>query len=222
MSEEQNPLADILGNHVADVKEYRIPFDELCGFYAAFVWGTPIAWVQSATGLSVTTAAHLKAAGQFRGGQRRYPKVRAEFDRMGKTAFSTKYLTASIRDRLRVAGDLVNANRGKPNRYEAAGVQPRATKYTGVHTFTDHSTTAKVEIVFSREPPMGWRWRLFEMDGHPLDEPWRGDPHRQELGFASSADAYTLCRIRFTPTDSEMENGAWARACNDEYLNNNR
>ena len=60
----------------------------------------------------------------------RYAKVKAEFDRLGLEAFSTKYLTPQIKDRLRVALDQVE-RRVVPPKPRPLGVNPRAIKYAG-------------------------------------------------------------------------------------------
>ena len=177
----------------------------------------PVTVVMAAAGVSSATASHLNAAGERRGGQIRYPKVRAEFDRLGLEAFSTDYLTAPLRDRLRVAAEQIREQRAEPSAAARAGVNPRANKFRGFHTLVDEGMgPALIEIAFAREAPIGWRWRVISQGNQRFEgETWRGDPRANEQSFATSEDAYNLCRVRFAPTDAEIDSGAFDAAMDD-------
>ena len=217
----QNPIADIVENQFTIDRRSRVPFEELCAFYAALKWDAAIAVVAQASGLNVSTIAHLNAAGERRGGQIRYPKVRAEFVRLGLEKFSTAYLTAPIRDRLRVATEHIREKRAEPSAIARAGVNPRAIKDRGRHAIKDPSggPDTPIEIAFDYGPKPGWKWRA------PSDEAaqsWRGDPRHEERGFATSADVKAFCQTRFGPSDDEIIGGASELATDDSYFWANR
>lgn len=220
----QNPIADIVANQYVIDRNSRIPFAELCGFYAALRWKAAIATVAEASGLDISTVAHLNAAGERRGGQIRYPKVRAEFDRLGLEKFSTTYLTDVLRDRLMAATHRVKAQRDAKSPFEIAGVQPRANKERGRHVMDDGVNPAHpIEIQFDRGDKPGWKWRDVSGLNHDgLGDMWRGDPSREERGFATSAEALAFCQLRYVPTDADLE-GAMGespadRAIDDSWL----
>lgn len=213
----QNPIADIVENQLTIDHRERVSFSEACGLYAALKWKAGLAVVAQASGLNVSTVAHLAAAGERRGGQIRYPKVRAEFERLGLEKFSTAYLTAPLRDRLRVATEHIREKRAEPSAIARAGVNPRANKDRGRHAIKDPSggPDTPIEIAFDYGPKPGWKWRA------PSDEAaqsWRGDPRHEERGFATSADAKAFCQTRFGPSDEEIFSDASAHALDDSYF----
>lgn len=215
----ENPLWDIVETQIATQRSSRVPFEELCGFYAALVWRSPIPVVAIAADLSTPAVYHLAAAGTFRGGQFRYRKVAEEFARLGKDAFSTKYLTAPIKDRLRVAQDQVR--RGRKPIKKLVGVNPNAHKYAGLNTLKDPlgGPDKEVWIGFYHATQhggdwdrTGWAWRALD------DSTLRGDPRAEEAPFYSSTLAREFCRLRFTPTRDEILAGENEKALDDSWF----
>ena len=214
-----NPFEDILKSQTTGYAR-KLPHADACGYYAALRDGVTQPIVVAASGLSQGAISHLAAAGKRKGGQIRYPKVAAEYLALGREAFIHKYVTTIIRDRLRVAADQVS--RHTPSAVELAGVNPRANKYRGLHNFTDQDFGATIEIAFAREIAIGWRWRTVALsDGRVHSEYWRGDPRHEERSFATSEDAYTHCRIRYSPTDAEIDSGAHEAALDDLFFETN-
>jgi hypothetical protein len=219
----ENPIADIVESQITMGRNSRVPFEELCAFYAALQWQAPLPVVARASTLSIPAVYHLQAAGTVRGGQFRYRRVRAEFDRLGKAEFSTKYLTAPIRDRLRVAKAELKAGKAavKPH----LGVNPRANKHQGHNYLEDPrgGPGADVSIEFHYSVASGgdwdrtgWAWReLTNTDSHLH---LRGDPRHEERPFYSSSDAREFCRLRFTPTQAEYDSEEHDRAIDDTWF----
>jgi hypothetical protein len=216
---DQNPLADIVGTPISRQRNSRLSFEELCGFYAAFAWDVELGVIVRASGLDRSTAAHLRNAGQFRSGQTRYPRVAAEFARLGKADFSTKYLTAPLKDRLRVA----------KLEHDRAAAEPRSNRinfnadaYAGVHAFPNShfGPDTKVEIVPDRGVRPGWTWR--DLSPNRETDELRGDPRTEESRFAKSKAALDFCRLRFMPKDAdfvgEMGFSPAERACDDSWF----
>lgn len=200
----ENPLADIVEPRISNQRHTRVPFVELCGFYAALQLGVSRADVVFATGLSPGAIYYLSQAGHTCGGQFRYPRIAAEWARLGREAFVEKYLHAAIRDRLRVAHAAVRqklAPGGAP-----PAINPRANAYKGAHRFKlNENSIYAVDIAYDRNPKNpGWVFR------HRLDygEAWRGDGMREEARFASSRDCWLHCRQRYVTLDvpSEIDN----------------
>jgi hypothetical protein len=224
-SEMRNPIANIVARQYVVQRQSRIPFAELCGYYALLWWGAGITEVATASGLNRSSIAHLKAAGQFRGGQIRYPKVAAEFERLGIDAFSTTYLSAEIRNRYDVAVDRVRHQRTTAPK-PFVGSNPRASKHEGVAVVRDPLGGPDIRFTvdydhITRRP--GWVWRDFA--GYPSPQPgfdgvpWlRGDPRRQEQRFYSSTEAYEFCLLRFAPTKAQLNTPEYEAANDDSYF----
>lgn len=212
-----SPFDYILNTKITEGSSTRLPFGELCAFYAALVDGVPPRIVSVATGLAITSVGSLKAAGTFHAGQIRYPKIAAEFRRLGREPFIHRYVTAEIHDRIRVAGDQVKRARLEPKPF--AGVNPRASKFAGVHTLKDpRGADVKIEIAFARSPDSpGWKWRRLGPFSQYDDirDAWRGDPRHQERAFAKSKDAYDFCRLRFLPTEAQILDNSAFQAMDD-------
>lgn len=219
---DQNPIADIADTIISRQRNSRIPFAELCGFYAALVWGAPLGVVVEAAGLDRSTVAHLRSAGTHRSGQMRYPKVAQEFARLGKAEFSTKYLTAPIRDRLRVAKDRIDRAAIEPRERR---INPSADAYAGRQPIKDPTggPDVTVTIEFDRGDRKGWTWR--EYAGRPEPLPGsdgafvlRGDPRHEERRFVTSTEAREFCRLRFCPTWDEIGSPEQEATGNDDYF----
>ena len=205
----ENPFADIVENQIRTFVS-RLPFDELCGFYAALMDGVTNSIVAAASNLGEPTVSNLRHAGEARQGQMRYPKVAQTYRALGREAFIHKYVTPQIKDRLRVARDQVVNQRSIPKPLN--GVNPRASKYAGIRLIADPNDGMEtyVEIAFDRGVKPGWKWREIPPTADSLVERgWRGDPQRDWRGFPTSKDAYDLCRLRFAPTREEMLSGVF-------------
>ena len=153
----ENPFADIVENQI-NTSNSRLPFAELCGFYAALADGVTNRIVAAASGLSEPAVASLRHAGEQYASQIRYPKVAREYRALGRQAFIHKYVTGELKDRLRVARHNVNIDRLAPKPRD--GVNPRASKYAGTRLIVDpndHMETT-VEIAFDRGANPGWKW----------------------------------------------------------------
>jgi hypothetical protein len=211
----ENPFADIVENQV-NRHTTRLSFDEMCAFYSALCEGVAPVVVARASGLQQTTIASLRAAGTWHAGQHRYPKVAAEYRSLGRDAFIHKYVTAAIRDRLRVAADQVKRN--KLGRFDAGGANPRANRFAGAHTLKDPMgfPPQTFLIEFDRGPKPGWAWR------DQNDPDLRGDPRHEERRFATSQEAFNFCRLRFTPTEAQMDTPEYAQAVDDSYFYANK
>jgi hypothetical protein len=215
LSMNQNPIADIVDTIISSQRISRIPFEELCGFYAALQWGAPLAVVIRASGLDRSTVTHLRNAGNYRSGQFRYPRVAREFATLGKTEFSTKYLTAPIKDRLRVAKAQVDAKAAEPR---STRINLNADAYAAKQTLKDPlgGPDQLVEIVADRGDRPGWTWR--DLTPYSETAELRGDPRDHERRFATSKAALAFCKLRFTPTKAQIEDGSYELACNDEWF----
>jgi hypothetical protein len=213
----ENPFHDIVATQITQYSS-RLPFEQQCAFYAALMEGVAHAVVAKASGLSVQTIGSLRAAGTHFAGQMRYPRVAAEWRRLGRDEFVRRYVTAEIHDRLRVANADVRAAKFKPRQ----GFNPRAYRYRGPHTIKDQLTgeETRIQIDLEKNPPRpGWKWKNLESSNYdPFRAEWRGDPRRQEYGFASSGEAYAFCRLRFAPTAEEMRDGSYDAALSDDWL----
>jgi len=187
----------------------RLPFDEMCAFYAALCEGVKPSVVSRASGLRPATMASLRAAGTWHAGQMRYPKVAAEYRSLGREAFIHKYVNAAIRDRLRVAADQVK--RSKFAALDVGRANPRASRFAGAHTLKDPlgGPSQTFTIEFDRGEKPGWAWR--ESETGPL----RGHPAYDERRFASSQEAFNFCRLRFVPTDAQMSTREYDQAVDD-------
>lgn len=220
----ENPFADIVENQI-ERHATRLPFDEMCAFYSALCEGVIPAVVARASGLKPQTMASLRAAGTWHAGQMRYPKVAEEYRSLGREAFIHKYVTASIRDRLRIAADQVKRKKLEPP--PAGASNPRANGYAGRQAIKDPlgGPPITVTIEFDRQTPgkPGWTWR--EYAGWPEPKPGfdgapvlRGDPRHQERRFASSRDCLDFCRLRFCPTEAELGTPEQEATGDDRYF----
>jgi hypothetical protein len=212
---DQNPLADIAGLPISQQRNSRIPFEELCGLYAALQWDVPLGVIIRASELDKSSVYHLRGAGTFRSGQLRYPRVAQEFAKLGKADFSTKYLTAPLKDRLRVAHDEYRRNATMPRLQR---ISPNASAFAGVHTLKDPlgGPDQTFEIVFDRGERPGWTWRD-RNPGAETDE-LRGDPRDQENRFTKSKYALDFCRLRFVPTEKQVLDGSNEAASDDSWF----
>jgi len=75
----ENPLADLVDNPESTINR-NLTFEEQCGFYIALKLGVAPPAVEIATSLSQAAISQLNRAGQFLGGQIRYPKVIREYE----------------------------------------------------------------------------------------------------------------------------------------------
>jgi hypothetical protein len=208
-------------NHILNKQtkqhQTRLPFAELCGFYAALRDGVSPAVVARASGLDVTTAGALRRAGSFHSGQLRYPKVAREFQALGEEAFIHKYVTRALINRLDDAAHGLAA----PAR-PFTGVNERANRYEGTHTQIDKRDGRGVtfKIGFDRNPCQpGWLWSDFEQSWT-----WRGDPREkldergQERRFATSTEAWKFYQLRRFATDAQVADGSAEIANDDSYF----
>lgn len=193
----------------------RLPFAELCGFYAALMDGISPAIVSRASGLAVATVASLRAAGQIHAGQLRYPKIANEYRALGREAFAQKYATYWIMHRLEEATDHAVKELAAPKRFE--GVNPRADSHAGHHSYLNKRTGLQVEfdIGLTETPFPGWSWRDKHFGGpvHPDGRMWRGDPRHEERRFARSKDAHDFYLLRAMPTERQDSD---SEAANDD------
>jgi hypothetical protein len=214
----ENPFADILQTQITDQRR-KLPFPEACAFHVALKEGVSQPVVARASGLTQGAISHLARAGERLAGQIRYPKVAQEYAKLGREAFIHKYVTAPIRERLRVA-DIAVRNQPR-NSLERAGVNPRANKDRGRHTIRDSSggPDVEIEIQFDRGQRPGWKWAEYDPT-HPgqLTGQWRGDPANEERGFKSSAAAKAFCQCRYGPSDEQIFNDENMAANDDSYF----
>ena len=208
----ESPFADILKTQLT-FNPRKLSHEDACGFYAALHDGVAQPIVAKASGLSQGAISHLKAAGEHRGGQLRYPKVAEEYARLGREAFIHKYVSAIIRDRIRVAHDQIVNHRATMT--ERAGVNPRANKDRGRQVIKDPqgAPDTPIEIKFDYRLKPGWKWR-----GGETGDAWRGDPRAEESGFAMSSDARAFCQLRFGPSEEQIRSGENEAACDDTWF----
>ena len=212
----ESPFANIVKKQTGQ-HQTRLPFVELCGFYASLLDGVSPALVARASGLAVTTVGNLRAAGQHHAGQLRYPKIAAELAKLGRAEFIHRYATPAIVERL------VAADRGAalPQRANA-GVNPRADAYAGKHWRADKETGGEewFEIGLVADPACpGWAWRDRWHAGVTTNGcMWRGDPRRQERRFPRSRDAFNFYLLRRFPTKRQINEGLHAEANDDSYF----
>jgi hypothetical protein len=76
----------------------KFTFEERCGFYYAFLLGTPREIIVLASGLNRGTVTRLTNRRY-----KAYASVHQKFDELGLSAFREAYWTQSIRDRLAAA-----------------------------------------------------------------------------------------------------------------------
>jgi hypothetical protein len=153
-----------------------------------------------------SVATYLKAAGQRRGGQVRYPKVAREYDALGHEAFVHRYLTPRLR------ADLIEAIDAKKRAHDAkrlamGGIPANHMRYCRIYRWlkTVHGTPAVFRIEDHR--PHGFLWRnlkpYFDQPEWP-PEKWaelkpRGDD--DDNPFANPLDCYRFCLALFQPLD---------------------
>ena len=209
----ENPLAEMLAD--CDTPNYgRLSFEEQCAFYIAlqpftvFTTGEikqfPPSAVAAAAGVSQSTISLLADAGKLRGGQIRYPRVAAEFAKLGETAFTQKYLTAPIRDRLAVAYQQWKIRKQNPDA-NAHGFNPRANRYCGRFEWPETSIGLHAIFLIQLTPDQGgYCWRNLkprqDLPEIPASEaPLQGDPDRYNRGFATSEACFRWVRNYLWP-----------------------
>jgi hypothetical protein len=210
----ENPFAEMLKN--SKIPDYgRLSFDEQCAYYVALLpykvstsneyVRFPPSVVASAAGVSQSTISLLSDAGKVRGGQLRYPKVAAEYAKLGHDAFVHKYLTPIIRERLAVALEAWKRRKRNPDLNDK-GFNPRANRYVGRHDRLETSIDLPAHFYITEPIPDrgGYFWRNLK-PRHDLPEipvsqaPLEGDPARNGQGFATSQDAFRAALARLDP-----------------------
>lgn len=209
----ENPLADMLeGLAIPDYG--KLSFEEQCAYYIALLpykltttgetTRFPPAAVAQAAGVSQSTISLLSDAGQVRGGQLRYPRVAAEYAKLGHETFVHKYLTPIIRERLRVALDDWKRRKRNPDVNEH-GYNPRANRYVGRHewpkTSIDLQAIFYIDLAHDRG---GYLWFNLkprqDLPEIPLNQAiGQGDPACSNRGFATSEDAYRWVKAYLSP-----------------------
>lgn len=209
----ENPLADILEN--SNIPDYsRLSFEEQCAYYIALrpyqassggqTKRFPPAAVAAAAGVSQSTISLLGDAGKVRGGQIRYPKVAAEYAKLGHDAFVHRYLTPIIRERLAVAYDDWTRRKRNPD-INSEGWNPRADRYCGRHEIPETSIGLHAIFWIQAVPDLhGYAWRnlkpRYDLPEIPVSEaPLQGDPTRGGKGYATSQDCFRAAKHRLDP-----------------------
>jgi hypothetical protein len=214
---DTNPLADILKLQTTRAHR-KLSFEEQCGWYIALRLEIAPAVVSEASGLSVPTMSYLRMAGQLRSGQVRYPLVAREFEALGEEAFTKKYLTPLIRERLMGAIAVVNARKRDPD-LNPQGYNPRASRYLGRHDWPETSIGMHAVFRIELHPELkGYFWRNLKPFQLELEVPEdqvnsnpacviRGDPDREagRWGFATSEACYRAVKRRMNPTPAQLD-----------------
>jgi hypothetical protein len=82
----------------------KLTFEQRCGYYFAFLMGTPRPIIVLASGLNRGTVVRLTNRKY-----RAYDEVHLKFDELGQDVFRERYWTQDIQDRLAAAGAQVAA-----------------------------------------------------------------------------------------------------------------
>ena len=195
----ENPFSQALENTIPTSKNH-IPFPEACAYYGALRCGVPQAAIASIAGVAPVTVAYLNRAGEFRSGQKRYPKIAAEYDQLGHDAFIHTYLTPAIRASLLHAIELLN--KGLLPERKSNFARQRANGLVGFHVLKPRNQwqveSARIQI---ETIPQGYRWVLHALGSfeYAYEHAPKSEP------FATSREAFNAAKTRFTPTESEME-----------------
>jgi hypothetical protein len=217
----ENPLADLVDDSENTINR-KLSFEEQCAFYIALKLGVKPPAVEIATGLSRAAISQLNRAGQYLGGQIRYPKVVREYEKLGHEKFIHTYLTPPIRDRLAVAVDKYLRRERNPD-LNAKGFNPLANRYCGRHEWRE--TSIGLHAVFQIElHPLGcgYFWRnLKPFQGLPEIPPdqisydpaaaLNGDTERgpergpAAKGFPTSKACFLHVKRLFDPTAKQRE-----------------
>jgi hypothetical protein len=143
-----NPFADDIRNSIARGKNHQ-SFEDLCGYYGALMCGVENEAIALAADLSQPSVAYLRVAGEFRGGQLRYPKVAREYRMLGHDAFVAKYVTAALKERCLTARH--NIEHGLAQARQSNAVKPRASGLVGRHILKPRGRPA---LVIEILPPL--------------------------------------------------------------------
>jgi hypothetical protein len=197
----ENPFAESLeGLNISNVR--KLAFGEHCSAFAALKLQVPLEAVSKTFGVSLATVSYLRHAGEFRGGQLRYPAVAREYESLGHEAFVKKYITPPVREALTVAIDAFKRKVRNPD-INDKGYNPRADGYVGHHIlkprgeYATMTWEADINLFTAGERP-GYFYRV----GKPYPQTkWCGNPERDDGGFVTSTDAYRFARDYLTPKD---------------------
>jgi hypothetical protein len=194
----ENPFAGHLKNKLPSGKNH-LSFEELCGYYGALMCGVENEAVALAADLAQPTVAYLRVAGEFRGGQLRYPKVAREYQTLGHDAFVHKYITPAIKDRCLAARHNIERGLARPRQSNFA--KRRASGLVGRHILKPRSkydgTTAWTIEILPPSPEGYYYLSLTSLMG--------GEDERQfarKFGpFETAPAALRAARDQFTPED---------------------
>jgi hypothetical protein len=155
--------------------------------------------------ISSSVATYLKAAGQRRGLQIRYPKVAREYDRLGHEAFVHRYLTPRLRQ------DLIEAIAEKKRQHDAKrlkdqGIPANVMRYCKRYDWK--KTELGMHAIFRIERHAdGFWWRNlkpYQSDPEIPPEDWnqiklRGDD--DDKPFANPLDCFRYLKALYKPLD---------------------
>ena len=212
----ENPFAEKLEG--LDTPNHgKLSFEEQCGYYAGLMltrarpgspdrpWTPlPCAVVAHAAGVGSATISHLLAAGHVRSGVLRYPRVAAEYAKLGHEAFVHRYLTPIIRERIDQAIDAFKRKKRNPDVNER-GWNPRANGYCRRFDWPQTSIGLPAHFIIQAVPDLhGYAWRNLK-PRHDLPElrideaPLQGDPTRNGQGYATSEDCFRWVKKYLDP-----------------------
>ena len=140
--QNDKPIRLYLNTQITEGSSTRLPFGELCAFYAALVDGVPPRivchrdWARHhLCRLSQSRRNLPRRSNPLSENRRRVPSFSAA------SPLSTAMSPPKSHDRIRVAGDQVKRARLEPKPF--AGVNPRASKFASVHTLKDPARTRR-------------------------------------------------------------------------------
>ena len=216
----ENPFADSLKN-LKPRNDRKLSFDEQCAFYCALKLSVPPIAVAQAAGLSAIAISHLARAGQFLGGQIRYPRVAREYAALGHEAFIHRYLTPPLRERLDQAIDAYRSRERNPD-INSKGYNPKANGACDRYEWRETSIGLHAVFRIELHPDgAGYFWRnlkpRYDQPEVPADEvPYNpecaivGDPSRgpergpDAKGFATSQLCFRHCKRLFNPSAAQL------------------
>jgi hypothetical protein len=181
-------------------------FDEQCGYYAAIQSKVPLLIVAKVAGISHTVASYLKAAGERRGGQTRYPKVAREYAALGHEAFIHKYLNPRLRHDLIEAID-ERKREHDAKRLKAQGIPANVMRYCRRYVW-EKTQFGQPAIFVIDQRGDGFRWRnlkpFYDQPEYPVDKQpllsWQGD-FENDAPFATPVDCFRYLRDFYKPYD---------------------
>lgn len=190
-----NPFSEALEDYPRTSSNH-MSFEDACGYYGALVSGVQPAAISLAANVAQPTVSYLARAGEYVGGQIRYPRVAREYALLGHDAFIEKYVTPVLREHCVAAMRDLAAGVARPK--TSTRVQPRRSGLIGRHILKSRSdfapTAHAIEIL---EPtPEGYFYLALTKVGGGEHKP----EHAPKYGpFKTAAAARRAARDYLTP-----------------------